>query len=142
MKKVMNLLAMLLTVPVFTSCDPVYRIVVNNYGKPSTITVKYMRKPSFMDSDSLIVAPINDENLKSKILRQNIDSTHYQFVAPTNCQIQLMPQSLGKPPIKEITFQTDKDSTVVVKLFDSDWRTLQKQGILKRKLFKITVNRK
>jgi hypothetical protein len=142
MKKTTRILCLFLSVFTFAACDPVGRIVVNNYGKPNAITVNYLQHQGMgAYNDTLIAKQIENETITIKIVCRNIDSTHYKFIVPNNYQVELMPRGLGNP-IKEVVFETDKDSIVVVKFVGKDLWDLQKKGIVKNKSLTTIINKK
>jgi hypothetical protein len=142
MGKVIRVLAIFLSVLTITSCDPIGRIVVNNYGKPSAITVNYRQNQgAWKYNDTLTARPVDGSTVRLKIVCQNIDSTHYKVIVPNNYQVELTPRGLGMP-IKEVVFETDNDSIVVVKFVGADWHKLQKKGIVQQKYLTKTINKK
>jgi signal peptidase I len=142
MKKIIHTLATFLSVLTVTSCDPVGLIVVNNYGKPSAITVNYRQNQGASKyNDTLTARPIDGSTVRLKIVCQNIDLTHYKFIVPNNYQVELTPRGLGMP-IEEVVFETDNDSIVVVKFVGADWHKLHKKGIVEQKYSTKIINKK
>ena len=142
--KLILYLCLLLTSFLLFGCDMIYNISVSNLTKKAEVVVVYssIDLATFFDTDTL-----NFLNRKAIIpdkflIRHNIDSSKYSFVMPENSEVDLQPKSIGTP-IKKIIINFEKDSTLIVDLYDRKYiRKLRKLGVLSTTLYSMKINLK
>jgi hypothetical protein len=118
---------------ILCSCDPVKYIAINNNEYARRVTVTYHPKGDiYWENDTLNAGPSGDTDFDTIIVRENIDSTSYTFIAPANRHIELMPKGKGQI-IRTVTIEgvSKADSTLQINLTDKEeLKRLSKAGLV------------
>ncbi len=118
---------------VLCSCDSVKYVAINNNEYARRVTVTYNPKAEiYWESDTLNAGYTGDTEFDSIIIRENIDSASYTFVAPADKHIELMPKGKGVV-ITSVVIEPGypADSALKVNLTDKEQlKRLSKAGVI------------
>ena len=113
-----------------SSCDVVKYVAVNNYGPPQVITVAHNPKTEILwESDTLYTGDIDGQDFENIIVRTNLDSATYWFIAPANSHTELIPKA-WENPIRQVTVNNGPDKIVISLTDKVQLKKLKKQGII------------
>lgn len=91
-------------------------IGIRNYNGPVPIIVTFKKTEGlYYDSDTLNVMHLEEYIYDTFLLRTNINSYTYSFIAPPEREIGLRPMTIGNSPITEVTIKLSKDSTILTR---------------------------
>lgn len=122
---------------ILTSCDYTMYVAVANHTSATKVKVRYANSGHIWDNKDTLRIRGPHVGVDSFVVRTNIDSSSYYFIAPPDTEIQLLPVSLGSP-IRRIEFMGDSSWSYETNSSNKIRKALKKRGLIETSGFPFT----